>query len=241
MKYGIFSDIHSNSEALEKVLMELEELQVDSIVCLGDIVGYGANPNECVEKVKEIADVCVAGNHDYGVVGKTPIDQFSDRAKTSVLWTQKILKEENHHYLNGLPLTQKKNGTFFVHSSPRDPESWIYLITRSEGMLAFVRFEEKICFVGHSHYPLVFTQGKEGFGYHRNESFLLDPETRYIINVGSVGQPRDQDPRAAFVLYDSDAREIKILRVSYDVKSAQKKIRDAGLPSSLADRLATGD
>lgn len=241
MRYGIFSDIHSNLEALERVIEELETQKVDSYICLGDIVGYGANPNECVERVQGVAELCVAGNHDYGVLGKTTVDNFSGRAKEAVLWTQKILKKKNREFLNGLPLTQKRDGTLFVHASPRDPESWIYLITMSEGMLAFVRFQEKICFVGHSHYPLIFTQGEKGFGYFQKESFVLSPETRYIVNVGSVGQPRDQDPRAAFTLYDTETQEVKIIRVSYDVETAQTKIRKAGLPPSLADRLAAGE
>jgi diadenosine tetraphosphatase ApaH/serine/threonine PP2A family protein phosphatase len=241
LKYGIFSDIHSNLEALDKVLEELDRQKVDYYVCLGDIVGYGVNPNECVEKVKEVANICVAGNHDYGVLGKANVEYFSGRAKEVVQWTQKVLKKENMEYLTDLPLVHRSNGNFFVHASPRDPDSWIYLITLSEGMLAFVRFQEKICFVGHSHYPITFTQGKDGYGYFREETFVLDEETRYIVNVGSVGQPRDQDPRAACTLYDSDTREVKIIRVSYDLETTQRKIRDAGLPPSLADRLSVGE
>lgn len=242
MRYIIISDIHGNIEALKSVLTIADEHPDAHIVSLGDIVGYGADPGACLSIVQGIARISLAGNHDHAAVGLTDIRYFNTYAREAVLWTSGQLTENERGYLRGLPLFKRAEGAYFlVHSSPDSPEEWRYIITLSDAQESFPAFEEPLCFVGHSHSPMVFGIAPNG-RCHREyrETISLKEGYRYIVNVGSVGQPRDGDWRACIVVYDDQAKTIEYKRLEYDLPSAQKKIIDAGLPSFLARRLQQG-
>jgi diadenosine tetraphosphatase ApaH/serine/threonine PP2A family protein phosphatase len=231
--------VHSNLEALESVIEVLGK-SVDTWVCLGDIVGYGANPNECVEIVRDLSTHVIAGNHDRAAVGLTDSDYFNPIAKSAIVWTGRTLKEENRKYLKTLELTMTINDSYFVHSSPSNPSSWQYIFSLDDAVHEFSYFREKLCFVGHSH--LAFTI-REHEGHHQvveDLEFTLNKSDRYLVNVGSVGQPRDLDARACCVTWDDEASIIRFIRTEYDVTKVQEKIIGAGLPQFLADRLKYG-
>ena len=240
MRYGIIGDIHSNLEAFEAVLDEIDKIKVDNIICLGDIVGYGANPNECIDKVRQLTDIVVIGNHDAGSIGQTDLNYFNWAAREACRWTEKVLTESNKTYLKHLGLTKGEEQTLSVHASPSKPEAWRYITSLGVAMHEFSCFDQSICFVGHSHLPITFVKRNAKFDFIKDTDFKLECGVSYIINVGSVGQPRDGDPRASFGLYNSDEGKVKIIRVAYDIGTAQQKIRREGLPDFLATRLAVG-
>ncbi len=240
MLYGIISDIHSNLEALEAVLRDAEQRHIDSFICLGDIVGYGASPNECVQHIRELTGHVVVGNHDYASVGLTDISCFNLYAKRAVMWTAKVISEEHSDYLSKLPLTAQVDDLFLVHSTPSDPTAWNYLCSPQLALIEFDAFQGRCCFIGHSHKPVIFSQ-RDGELPWRNEMLMCSPNERYIINVGSVGQPRDGDPRACYGIFDDQVGKLLLRRVTYDVQTAQRKILQAGLPPVLAVRLAHGE
>jgi predicted phosphodiesterase len=241
MRYAVISDIHGNVEALGAVLADIEAQRVDEVVCLGDIVGYGADPNECVEAVRGAATKVVAGNHDWAAVDKLGLEYFNDAARRAAEWTGGVLAEENRRYLLERPLTALAgDDVFLVHSSPRSPDQWMYVFHPGQAARDFGAFSQSICFIGHTHQPAVFT---DGGGFHLGESladFSLGVGTRYIVNVGSVGQPRDGNPKAAYCIYDSEAQVLRLRRVEYDVVLSSEKIVQNGLPKSLAERLPLG-
>jgi diadenosine tetraphosphatase ApaH/serine/threonine PP2A family protein phosphatase len=209
-------------------------------VCLGDIVGYAANPNECVEIVRNLTPHVIAGNHDRAAVGLTKTDYFNPIAKSAIVWTHHALAKENAQYLRELNLTLKLGNAYFVHSSPSDPSSWQYIFALDDAVYEFRHFEEEICFIGHSH--LVFAV-EESAGQYRmldGSELVLEKERRYLVNVGSVGQPRDLDPRASCVIWDDDVGILRFLIFEYEIERTQKKIAEAGLPQPLADRLGYG-
>ncbi len=240
MRYAIISDIHSNLEALDVVRLEIERIKPDVVICLGDIVGYGASPNECVEMVMEIADVCIAGNHDWGVIGKTDLSYFNRYAREAALWTIRNIQPSARQYLEGLDLAHSMKGHLrFVHATPGDPDSWNYIFTTADVIRESRRFDEKICFVGHSHVPCIIEIQKDQKITVLYGSSEIKEDCRYIVNVGSVGQPRDGDPRACLCIYEGD--RVRIERFEYDKELARKKIIEAGLPSILGDRLLWGE
>lgn len=232
MRFAILSDIHSNLEALTSVFEVLRDQNIGDIVCLGDIVGYGANPNECVALVREHCRVSLLGNHDLAAVDPSVADFFNMHAREAALWTAENLSAENKQYLQELPYTAVVEGARLVHSSPSEPEAWHYIVSLLDARPMFRFFSESICFVGHSHVPGVFAEASLTGRVNRTE--------RFLVNVGSVGQPRDGDPRSSFGIFDTDRWEYVNLRIDYDVESAMRKIREAGLPRKLADRLAAG-
>ena len=243
MKYVIISDIHGNIDALESVLPEIEAEKPDRIICLGDIVGYGAAPSECLNKVRSIADVIISGNHDAGVVGKNSLDNFNPVAKEAIIWTKKQLSEVDLSFLKDLPLIHSENNLLFVHAVPSKPYSWSYIFTLGDAIEEFSFFLFLFCFVGHSHQPGIFYENGDGrHGMNVNSQCEIKSDFRYIINVGSVGQPRDGDPRACFGILDIEGDEgmFEFKRVPYNIEQAQKRILDAGLPEFLAIRLALG-
>jgi len=241
VRYAIISDIHGNLEALEAVLRDVEDTGAEEVLCLGDLVGYGANPNECVERVRERASAVVAGNHDWAAVGKLDLDYFNSAARAAAEWTGRVLDEENKRYLRGLPLTGRPiEDLLLVHSSPVDPQAWRNLFHPGQAALAFRSFKERLCLVGHTHQPVVF---EETGGLFLGEQLLglkFEDGSRYMVNVGSVGQPRDGDGRAAYCILDTEEMKLALRRVEYDVETAQAKIVMNGLPRTLAERLPLG-
>jgi putative phosphoesterase len=232
MRVAILSDIHANLPAFEAVLEEIARHDVERIHCLGDIVGYGPFPNECVELVRTRCSIVIKGNHDSGATGETPLRSFSDHARKAIRWTMDHLTGESAEYLKQLPFTHVENHLTLVHASPDDPPAWNYVLTLRDAESAFASFTTDVCFIGHTHVPVVIGEDLSINTY--------TPRGRFIINVGSVGQPRDQNPAAAFGILDLDSRQYELVRVSYDVDRTQSAIRDAGLPQFLARRLSMG-
>lgn len=243
MKVGIFSDVHGNLESLNAVLDELARMSMDRLWCLGDTVGYGANPGECVNRVREAAQVVILGNHDAACTGAEELAYFNQNAREAVLWTMNQLTDEHKRWLRSLPVTETINDALLVHASPFEPELWHYVHTRmrpGDLVQSFSATAARVIFVGHSHQQLVLVNRDDEFYRFLGTSLRLEPGYRYLVNVGSTGQPRDGDTRAAFAVYDTDAGTISLHRVEYDVATAQRKIREAGLPAILADRLENG-
>ncbi len=221
--YAIISDIHGNLHALEAVLENIKMDNADRVICLGDLVGYGAYPNEVISLTREISDVILAGNHDHAAVGLTDITIFNQYAFNAAVWTRDKLSDDNTRFLKQIPFTHSESDLIFAHATPIYPEKWLYVFSNTDAADVMEQTEYGTAFIGHSHVP-------------------FDYRTRYgrLINVGSVGQPRDGDPRAAYCLYDSDSGEARLYRVEYDKVAAGDAIRDAGLPEFLADRLSMG-
>jgi diadenosine tetraphosphatase ApaH/serine/threonine PP2A family protein phosphatase len=240
VRYAILSDIHGNLEALRAVLADCAD-QADSVLCLGDTVGYGADPLACVELVAEKAEAIVGGNHEHAVTGRMALEWFNGYARAAAEWTRERLDDDHRAYLADLPLVREVAGATLVHASPAQPEEWDYLVSAEDGYSAFGHFATRWCFVGHSHLPGAWSLGSSGPD-HEPGAVRLQAERgrRYIVNVGSVGQPRDRDPRAAYALWDAEAGRVEVRRVVYDHAAARRKIMEAGLPRLLADRLAAG-
>lgn len=232
MRIAIISDIHSNLEALNRALTEIEREKVDDIVCLGDIVGYGANPNECVDIVRNLTESVLLGNHDEAAIDLTKTEFFNPFARIAAEWTGQTLTEENSAYLGGLGLTLEKHGLFFVHASPADPGEWNYILTPSDAAENFDAMPVDVGFVGHSHVPEVFCEDLWTKEIVKGEKF--------IVNVGSIGQPRDGNPALSYGIFDTDLWTYRNVRLDYDVELAAFKIRKAGLPKNLAERLFVG-
>ena len=239
MRYAIISDLHSNLEAFKAVISSIGKERVDGIVCLGDIVGYGANPVECISMLRERRPVvALAGNHDHASVGMTDINYFNINARRAVIWTMDHIGGDDAEYLGGLPLVGHIEGAVLVHASLVSPSEWNYVFTNRAASFCFDLMEEPICFIGHSHAPVVF-DGESYFIPAEGNDLDLENGT-YIVNVGSVGQPRDGDPRSRYVIYDSSCRTVSYRAVEYDIEGARDKIIEAGLPHALGDRLLFG-
>ena len=240
MRYAILSDVHGNLDALRAVLTDCAGA-VDAVLCLGDTVGYGAEPRPCVELLAERAEAIVGGNHEHAVAGRLDLAWFNPHARAAAEWTRERLDDDHRAYLGALPLVREVADATLVHASPAQPEEWDYLVTADDGFQAFAHFATRWCFVGHSHVPGAWSLGSSGPEHHPRVTGLASERgRRYLVNVGSVGQPRDRDPRAAYAVWDADAGSVDIRRVSYDHAAARRKIVEAGLPRFLADRLAVG-
>jgi len=241
MRYAILSDIHSNWEALQSVLHALRAESIDQILCLGDTVGYGANPNECVEWVHDHCAAVVLGNHDIASACLLGLEYFNSAAHDAVLWNGQMLTEKHKKFLRSLPLTHEESDFVLVHASLHEPAKWHYVIDLESARQSLSQLKKPLCFHGHSHKPAVFVQQKNGDvrSYHK-PVVIVEPSQQYLINVGSVGQPRDGSPTASFAIYDTEAKTVEIQRVRYDIAIAQSKILQAGLPPFLAQRLAYG-
>lgn len=241
MRYGIFSDIHSNIEALDKVIGAYKKEAIDKYFCIGDVVGYAANPKECIERVERLAKISVAGNHDWGAVNLLPLDYFNEYAKEALIWTRRNIGEAEKYFLESLQAVYKNEDFTLVHGTLDNPGEFNYM---TDGYIAegtFQILETVLCFIGHTHQPGLFMKDKDGdIHYRHGDSWDINPENRYIVNVGSVGQPRDGNPEAAYCIYDTDKKEVQIKRVGYDSAATGKKIIDIGLPSFLGDRLLEG-
>jgi diadenosine tetraphosphatase ApaH/serine/threonine PP2A family protein phosphatase len=240
VRYAILSDIHGNFEALQAVLDDAAT-RTDALLCLGDVVGYGPDPERCIDAVAARAEAVVGGNHEHAVAGRLSLDWFNPYARAAAEWTSERLDDDQRGFLGGLPLVAEVADATIVHSSPAHPEEWHYLVEADDGFEAFHAFAGRLCFVGHSHRPAVWSLGSSGPEYAPGGiDVRLDSGRRYIVNVGSVGQPRDRDPRAAYVVWDVEARRIEGRRVVYDMSVTHRKIVQAGLPKFLADRLRVG-
>lgn len=239
MRYGIIADIHSNLEALEAVLEVLEEHRVEKYLSTGDIVGYGADPAACIDRVRELGTLVVAGNHDWAVANRLSMDYFNAYAREAIYWTQERLDQSQLDYLDQLPLKEEVEGITLVHGTLYEPANFDYLLTSYDAHLSFQLLETKLCLVGHSHVPISFIlDGTVRFSV--DTVMELANVTKAIVNAGSVGQPRDEDPRASCGTYDSETGTFTIERVEYDIETATSKILRAGLPEVLAERLWIG-
>lgn len=240
MRYAVLSDIHGNLEALEAVLADATT-RVDAVLCLGDVVGYGADPVACVELIAARAAAITAGNHEHAVAGLLDLEWFNPYARAAAEWTRERLDGDHVSWLAALPLRAETADATLVHASPDAPEEWDYLISAGDGFEAFGAFATRLCFVGHSHMPGVWSLGSSGREYRPGTVEAdLEHGRRYLVNVGSVGQPRDHDPRGAYALWDIERARVVIRRVAYDVERAQRKILAGGLPRLLSDRLSRG-
>jgi diadenosine tetraphosphatase ApaH/serine/threonine PP2A family protein phosphatase len=241
MIYGIIADVHGNLEALEVVLAA--SASAEKIVCAGDVVGYGPNPNECIQKLRGIGALCVAGNHDRAATGDLDMRWFNEYAKKAIEWTGAQLTEDNARYLKTLPLTLALEDFQVVHGSLRQPLEE-YVLNLSDALPTFAQMTLPVCFIGHSHQPFYLARKKDGNYDGKTltdgDEFLVDDFERVIINVGGVGQPRDGDPRACFGVYNSNNKLFSLRRCAYDIAAVQDKMRAADLPQKLIDRLARG-
>jgi predicted phosphodiesterase len=239
-KYAVISDVHANAEALRAVLRDIEKKRIRDIFFLGDAVGYGPEPNECVEALNSESQLLIAGNHDWAVLGITGTETFNKNARLAVAWTEKILYPRNRQILEAALLkaeVEEKNFTL-AHATPYKPEQWHYLLNNSDIQKNFEYIQTDLCYIGHSHKPGIIERDLSGGLHQSREDVLYKEGHKFIVNAGSVGQPRDGDPRACYVLYDGG--RIGISRVEYDILVTQKKMRDVGLPSSLIERLSYG-
>ncbi|GAB4317411.1 MAG: metallophosphoesterase family protein [Candidatus Sumerlaeia bacterium] len=239
---AIFSDIHGNIQALRAVLQALDDLGITDIYCGGDVVGYGANPNECCQILRERGIPTVAGNHDHAALTLADISYFNRVAKEAVLWTQEQLTEDNTKWLHSLPMIHRceEHDFLLVHASPYSPEEWNYVLTMGDARRAFEHFQERSCFIGHSHQPFIIENFKGNLSCPTQSFIEMRDSARFLVNVGSVGQPRDRVPFASYCILDHDRQVIELARAEYDIQGAQRAIIEAGLPSELAERLAYG-
>lgn len=239
MKYAILGDIHANYEALEAVLEDAGKQGVTNYLCLGDIVGYNASPVECLERIRELGGPVVRGNHDHYCAVDDTLVGFHPIAADVVSWTRQQLSDEHRHYLMCLKYVQRVETFTIVHSTLDTPEMWGYVFDKLEADASFAYQSTTLCFYGHTHVPLAFEKtDRVRVGLYSKIKVMLG--RKYFINAGSVGQPRDGDPRAAYVTFDLLKNEVELHRVAYDVKKTQKKILDAGLPDRVASRLEVG-
>ncbi|MBN1310494.1 MAG: metallophosphoesterase family protein [Anaerolineae bacterium] len=245
MRYLVLSDVHANLTAFEAVLKDAGKLGTDYefIWCLGDIVGYGPDPNDCVDLLRSMPHLCLAGNHDWAALGRLDIRTFNADARKAVLWTRDHLSDENLAYLDALPTTFVLGEFTLVHGSPRGP-IWEYILDPLVAALNFPHYQTPYCLVGHTHTPSIFKQlddkgGCDIIAPTYGETIQLD-QHHQIINPGSVGQPRDSDPRAAYAMLDIENLTWEFRRVTYDIKSVQGRMREAAMPERLINRLDHG-
>lgn len=241
MRKAIISDIHGNLAALNQVFRRIDEERCDFVVCLGDTVGYGPYPNECIELVQQRCQVILAGNHDHALLGWTDINQFNTYAQQAIQWTLPVIRFEMMELLKNYPLSHHEDDVFYVHSSAKEPEEWHYILNTVEAAVNFDFFAERICFIGHSHVPAAFTlNGKNHIQPGVYEQMRLEQDHRYIINIGSVGQPRDGNADACFVIYNDEQQLVRWIRVAYDLQATQNAMGLFGLPDFLIRRLSYG-
>jgi predicted phosphodiesterase len=230
MKYAIIADIHANLEAFQVVLEDAKREKWTHYACLGDVVGYNANPKECLDIVRAMAMPCVKGNHDEYSSTDAAIDNLSPRAAATLAWTRKQLSEADKQWLRGLSYVRTLGGFSIVHATLDGPERWGYVWERFGAAASLSDQRTAVCFFGHTHVPFRFvSDGQVQGGVY--SKFTIEPGRRYFVNVGSVGDPRDGDPRAAYVIYDPVAGSIELRRVPYDAELTEAKVRAAGLPA----------
>ncbi|MDR3012520.1 MAG: metallophosphatase family protein [Chitinispirillales bacterium] len=242
MKYAIVSDIHGNLEALLAVLKDIKRRKADRIVCLGDIVGYYPNPQRCIDLIGEVAVRCVAGNHDYAAIDKTDTRSFTFFAFSAIEWTKQNLTDAGREFLGSLPLIYEEGNAAFVHASPHAPEDFAYVLPDDDASVikAFGSLKQCVNFIGHTHCPAIICRENGDILVRSGTSTEIKDDNTYLINVGSVGQPRDHDNRACYAIYDTVKKTVAFHRVPYAYKVTQKKIRESKLHAFLAERLEKG-
>ena len=241
MKIGFISDIHANLEALEAVLRELKAESVERIICLGDVVGYNPDPDACIERIQSECEIALAGNHDFGATGKYPSEFFNEAARKALAWTKEQISADHAQYLDTLPLEFVDGEIMGVHASPENPARWFYIQSMQQAKEAMETMTAPICFIGHTHVPGIYTLDTDGSVHMEFEpEIYFEPDKKVLINVGSVGQPRDGDPRACFGVLNADEGTYHLRRCSYPVERVQEKMTTAGLPEALILRLAMG-
>ena len=243
MRYAIIADIHANLTAFTAVLEDIKRRgEMEEVWCLGDVVGYGPDPHQCLELLRQYHHVCVAGNHDLAAIGKLSLSEFNPDAAVACRWTAQQLDPGDVDYLEGLPQVIEKDDFTLVHGSPREP-IWEYLLSISSARENFAHFRSPFCLVGHSHVPSIFKYTETGgcsFSPFRVNVGLVLGRSRLIINPGGVGQPRDSDPRASYAVYDSEAKMVRLYRVPYDIGITQARMVEHNLPMRLVSRLSYG-
>ena len=239
MKYAIIADNHGNLDAFQVVLEDIRAQKATHIVCLGDVVGYNAQPKECLDIIRQMNVPCVKGNHDEYCSTENHLDGFNPHAAEAVHWTRNQLSPEDKQWLRDLKYSRMAANFTMVHATLDAPERWGYVFDKLAAAASFPYQNTQMCFFGHTHVPVAFMRDTvvRGGTYSK---FKVDPAKKYFINVGAVGQPRDNNPKAAYVIYDMDLQTIELRRLDYDIAAAQKKILEAGLPERLAERLAFG-
>jgi diadenosine tetraphosphatase ApaH/serine/threonine PP2A family protein phosphatase len=239
-RYAVLSDVHSNIEALDAALALTRA--DDKLLCLGDIVGYGPNPNECVAKIRELATAVVLGNHDVAAIDNFGLNYFNPAAREAMRWTQRVINTESKEWLNSLGYEFRMPEFLLVHGAPKN--YFEYILDKAGAGRAFAATDAPIIFIGHTHIAEYYGLEPDGTISHKHfqqgGQVVLEPGTRYIVNVGSVGQPRDLNPRSSFGFYDPDARTVDIVRFDYPIAQVQEKIASAHLPEALARRLLVG-
>ena len=239
MRFAIFSDLHANLEATEAILADVQEKGCTHYICLGDLVGYNANPHECVELVRQLECPVVRGNHDEQACLATSSRDFNHLAERALDWTRKQLTEEDKQWLSGLPLTRQVRDFTIVHATLDTPAEWGYVFNNLDAVASFTYQHTTLCFFGHTHVAGAFVRD-DGVKKIKLEQLAIEPGKKYFINTGSVGQPRDGDPRAAYCIYHVERGVVEQRRIKYDLAGAQRKIIAAGLPRLLAERLELG-
>ncbi|MCG8601546.1 MAG: metallophosphatase family protein [Verrucomicrobiales bacterium] len=239
MKYAIFGDIHANLEAFEAVLEDAGNKGCTDHVCVGDIVGYASDPNECLAKVRELNCPVVKGNHDEEAILDTSLEGLNPLARHAMEWTRQQLNEDEREYLGSLKLVRQVRDFTIVHATLDTPGGWTYVTNKFDAMASFSYQFTQLCFYGHTHTPRIYVKGDGVFPIEET-SVHLEMGKKYFINVGSAGQPRDGDWRASYAIYDVENQEVSIQRLEYDIQKTQDKIIDAGLPEMLAHRLSLG-
>jgi predicted phosphodiesterase len=239
MRYALIADIHSNLEALEVVLNDAKEQKCTHYACVGDVVGYGANPKECLDIVRSMGMPVVKGNHDEYCSSEDDLEGFNPHAAEAVNWTRKQLGKEDRAWLRDLKYIRLVASFSMVHATLDGPQRWGYVFDKLAAAASFTYQNTAVCFFGHTHVPVAFVRDSmvRGGTYSK---FRVEPGKKYFVNVGAVGQPRDGNPKSGYVVYDLNEGTIELRRLDYDIPKAQKKIMEAGLPPRLADRLAVG-
>jgi predicted phosphodiesterase len=239
MKYAVIADIHANLDAFEVVLDDARNQKCTHYCCVGDVVGYGANPKECLEIVRRMGMPCVKGNHDEYCSSEEDLEGFNPHAAEAVQWTRKQLSDDDRKWLRDLKYVRLVASFSMVHATLDQPERWGYVFDKLMAAASFTYQNTSVCFFGHTHVPVAFIRDSvvRGGTYSK---FRVEPGRKYFVNVGSVGQPRDNNPKSAYVIYDLNEGSIELRRLDYDIAKAQKKILEAGLPPRLAERLSFG-
>ena len=241
MRYGFFSDVHSNLEALRAVAEDFQKEKLEKIFFLGDAVGYGPDPNECVELIQKLCTKPLMGNHDYAALDMMETSWFNQYAREAIEWTKDKLNEDNFQILSDYVMDNRFQIFHMVHSTPKDPQSWDYIFDLDEAEENFDFFQARICLVGHSHRPFIIKKYNDKHCFlHEDNSVKIENEFKYLINIGAVGQPRDGDNRACYLIYDDEEKVARLKRVSYDIKKTQNKMKKAKLPQFLIERLYYG-